>query len=79
MMTDAGNGARDAPDEDLEGLDESQRAEIHEYEAGGRIEGDVLVDMAIDRGESLAPEAPEFPDIMIGTAGSDDEEGIDPG
>lgn len=78
MMTDAGNGARDAPDEDLEGLDESQRAEVHEYEAGGRIEGDVLVDMAIDRGESLTPEAPEFPGAIVGAAGSDDEDDSDP-
>lgn len=78
MMTDARNGARDAPDEDLDGLDESQRAEVHEYEAGGRIEGDVLVDMAIDRGESLTPEAPEFPAAVVGEAGSDDEEEINP-
>jgi hypothetical protein len=38
-------------DGDLEGLDESQRAELHEYEGGGPTDGLVLTDMARDRGE----------------------------
>ncbi len=40
-------------DGDLEGLDESQRAELHEYEAGGPTDGLVLTDMARDRGEDF--------------------------
>jgi hypothetical protein len=40
-------------DGDLEGLDESQRAEVHEYEAGGPTDGLVLTDMARDRGEDF--------------------------
>lgn len=39
------------PDGDLEGLDDSQRAEVHEYEGGGPTDGDVLTDMTRDRGE----------------------------
>jgi hypothetical protein len=40
-------------DGDLEGLDESQRAEVHEYEGGGPTDGLVLTDMARDRGEDF--------------------------
>lgn len=40
-------------DGDLEGLDESQRAELHEYEGGGPNDGLVLTDMARDRGEDF--------------------------
>lgn len=40
-------------DGDLEGLDESQRAELHEYEGGGPTDGLVLTDMARDRGEDF--------------------------
>lgn len=40
-------------DADLEGLDESQRAEVHEYEGGGPTDGLVLTDMARDRGEDF--------------------------
>lgn len=36
---------------DLEGLDDSQRAEVHEYEGGGPSDGEVLTDMTRDRGE----------------------------
>jgi hypothetical protein len=40
-------------DADLEGLDESQRAEVHEYEGGGPTDGILLTDMARDRGEDF--------------------------
>jgi hypothetical protein len=40
-------------DADLEGLDESQRAEVHEYEGGGPTDGVLLTDMARDRGEDF--------------------------
>jgi hypothetical protein len=40
-------------DGDLEGLDESQRVEVHEYEGGGPSDGLVLTDMARDRGEDF--------------------------
>lgn len=40
-------------DADLEGLDESQRAEVHEYEGGGPTDGLILTDMARDRGEDF--------------------------
>jgi hypothetical protein len=40
-----------ASDGDLEGLDDSQRAEVHEYEGGGPSDGEVLTDMTRDRGE----------------------------
>ena len=42
-----------ATDGDLEGLDESQRAELHEYEGGGPSDGLILTDMARDRGEDF--------------------------
>lgn len=38
-------------DGDLEGLDETQRAELHSYEGGGPSDGLVLTDMTRDRGE----------------------------
>jgi hypothetical protein len=38
-------------DGEMEGLDDSQRAEVHEYEGGGPSDGDVLTDMTRDRGE----------------------------
>lgn len=40
-------------DGDLEGLDETQRAEVHEYEGGGPTDGLVLTDMARDHGEDF--------------------------
>lgn len=40
-----------ASDGDLEGLDDSQRAEVHAYEGGGPSDGEVLTDMTRDRGE----------------------------
>ncbi|GAO40261.1 hypothetical protein SCH01S_45_01040 [Sphingomonas changbaiensis NBRC 104936] len=40
-----------ATDGEMEGLDDSQRAEVHEYEGGGPSDGDVLTDMTRDRGE----------------------------
>ena len=42
-----------ATDGDLEGLDDSQRAELHVYEGGGPSDGIVLTDMARDRGEDF--------------------------
>lgn len=42
-----------ATDGDLEGLDDSQRAEVHAYEGGGPTDGEVLTDMARDRGEDF--------------------------
>lgn len=42
-----------ATDGDLEGLDDTQRAEVHAYEGGGPTDGDVLTDMARDRGEDF--------------------------
>ena len=40
-------------DADLEGLDESQRAELHAYEGGGPSDGLLLTDLARDRGEDF--------------------------
>lgn len=42
-----------AADGDLEGLDDTQRAEVHAYEGGGPSDGDVLTDMTRDRGEDF--------------------------
>jgi hypothetical protein len=50
-------------DGDLEGLDESQRAEVHEYEGGGPSDGVLLTDMARDRGEDFV-EDDRRPEIM---------------
>lgn len=44
---------KDTSEEDLEGYDEAQRAEVHEYEGGGPTDGDVLTDMKRDRGEDM--------------------------
>ncbi|MFD1610636.1 DNA primase [Sphingomonas tabacisoli] len=40
-------------DGDIEGLDDSQRAEVHAYEGGGPTDGEVLTDMTRDRGEDF--------------------------
>lgn len=40
-------------DGDLEGLDPSQRAEVHSYEGGGPNDGTVLTDLSRDRGEDF--------------------------
>ena len=42
-----------ATDAELEGLDESQRAELHAYEGGGPTDGLLLTDLARDRGEDF--------------------------
>jgi hypothetical protein len=42
-----------ATDADLEGLDESQRAELHAYEGGGPSDGLLLTDLTRDRGEDF--------------------------
>lgn len=41
------------PQDDLDGYDESQRAEIHEYEGGGPTDGLLQTDMTRDRGENM--------------------------
>lgn len=72
------------PDGDLEGLDDSQRAEVHEYEGGGPSDGDVLTDMTRDRGEDYVEDdiAAEFgPDVMEGAGlapAPDDPDETDP-
>lgn len=48
-----GRAPHRSSDGDLEGLDESQRAELHSYEGGGPNDGVVLTDMARDRGEDF--------------------------
>lgn len=48
-----GRAPHRSSDGDLEGLDESQRAELHSYEGGGPNDGLVLTDMARDRGEDF--------------------------
>lgn len=52
-----------ATDADLEGLDESQRAELHAYEGGGPSDGLVLTDLARDRGEDFVED--EQPNEII--------------
>jgi DNA-directed RNA polymerase subunit delta len=42
-----------ATDGDIEGLDDSQRAEVHAYEGGGPSDGEVLTDLTRDRGEDF--------------------------
>ena len=51
-----------ATDGEIEGLDDSQRAEVHEYEGGGPSDGEVLTDMTRDRGEDYVEDdrQPEF-------------------
>lgn len=46
-------GPKDRIEEEREGYDDSQRAEVHEYEGGGPNDGVVLTDMSRDRGESI--------------------------
>lgn len=73
-------------DGEMEGLDDTQRAEVHAYEGGGPSNGDVLTDLTRDRGEDYVederrPEfAPNTPDeaAMSGNeyeeVGEEDEE-----
>ncbi|MBS0505297.1 MAG: hypothetical protein JSS55_16190 [Proteobacteria bacterium] len=58
-------------DGDLEGLDDTQRAEVHAYEGGGPSDGDVLTDMTRDRGEDYVEDdrAAEFQPADISSAG----------
>lgn len=66
-------------DAHLEGLDDSQRAEVHEYEGGGPSDGDVLTDMARDRGEDFVEDdrraeyAPSMPEDASMTGGEYEE------
>jgi len=70
-------------DADLEGLDESQRAEVHEYEGGGPTDGLLLTDMARDRGEDFVEDdrpaeiMPEGVDALGMTILSPDDIGDD--
>ena len=58
-------------DADLEGLDDSQRAEVHAYEGGGPSDGEVLTDMTRDRGEDYVEDdrAAEFQPEEMDSAG----------
>jgi hypothetical protein len=49
---DVPGGARPEDEPDLEGYDESQRAEVAEVEGGGQYDGTLLTDMAPDLGGS---------------------------
>lgn len=54
------------PQDDLDGYDESQRAEIHEALGGGPTDGLLQTDMARDRGESMDDaDAAEFEGLTI--------------
>lgn len=48
-----GRAPHRATDGELEGLDPSQRAEVHSYEGGGPTDGVVLTDLSRDRGEDF--------------------------
>ncbi|NJC34654.1 hypothetical protein GGR88_002168 [Sphingomonas jejuensis] len=62
------------PENDRDGYDESQRAEVHEYEGGGPGDGIIKTDMTQDRGgdldEELDGRAPEAPDGFQEMAGA---------
>lgn len=60
-----------ASERDLEGLDDSQRAEVHAYEGGGPTDGEVLTDMTRDRGEDYVEDdrAAEFQPENMDAAG----------
>lgn len=51
-------------DGDLEGLDESQRTELHSYEGGGPSDGLVLTDLTRDRGEDYVED--DTPSEILG-------------
>lgn len=70
-------------DGDLEGLDESQRAEVHEYEGGGPTDGVILTDMTRDHGEDyveddvqseIMPEEVDGLGMSLMTPGEDGDE-----
>lgn len=71
-------------DAELDGLDESQRAEVHVYEGGGPTDGLVLTDMTRDRGEDFVEDErtseilPEEMDALGMSIVSTDELGDDP-
>lgn len=52
------------PADDLDGYDESQRAEIHEALGGGPTDGLLQTDMARDRGENIDEPNPAELDAM---------------
>lgn len=71
-----------ASDGDLEGLDDTQRAEVHAYEGGGPTDGDVLTDMTRDRGEDYVEDdrpsemlsGPTDPSTEGDRSGADDDD-----
>ena len=66
------------PNEEFEGYDEEQDAEIHEYEGGGPTDGTILTDMTRDRpGDDLERQAPEGPDRIVTTEDMDLDEDSD--
>ena len=52
LRIDVPGGAHAEDEPDLEGYDDSQRAEIAETEGGGQSDGTLLTDMAPDMGQS---------------------------
>lgn len=62
-MTDS--APKNTSEEDLDGLDETQRAEVHEYEGGGPTDGVILTDMTRDRGEDFVEDDPEEETINL--------------
>jgi hypothetical protein len=63
-------GARAEDEPDIEGYDDTQRAEIAEVEGGGQFDGTLLTDMAPDLGErdleegDIEDDADESPIIL---------------
>ncbi len=51
LRIDVPGGAHAEDEPDLEGYDDSQRAEIAETEGGGHYDGTLMTDMAPDMGE----------------------------
>lgn len=49
---DVPGGAHAEDEPDIDGFDDTQRAEIAEVEGGGQYDGTVMTDMAPDMGES---------------------------
>jgi DNA-directed RNA polymerase subunit delta len=52
LHIDVPGGARAEDEPDAQGYDDAQRAEIAEFEGGGRSDGTLITDMAPDMGGS---------------------------
>jgi hypothetical protein len=65
---------RDKIEAEREGYDDSQRAEVHEFEGGGPTDGVILTDMTRDRGEDIDGED-EFADLDDFAADTPDPDG----